>query len=211
MEFLKKLFKSSKNQSDSWTMFSTSKIEIFKMLISNGDLTFGDDFLKIKNYPFEPSIAYKQSIIKVNQIDEIDLKSYPPTINVGNELIYLTTEKKVELEEFATKHNVKSVERQWIWTWLLEPFLDTEYTLETDQRLAKLLEDYGLSIEKVKLIREEVRTQMMKYNFDTMIWEWGGFNADDVLKAMRTKYNKEEFEDFYKRVMQIALLTKITD
>lgn len=49
---------------------------------------------------------------------------------------------------------------------------------------------------------------MLKYNFDTMLWEWGGFDASDVLRAMRTKYRKEEFEDFYRRVMEIALLTK---
>ena len=43
-----------------------------------------------------------------------------------------------------------------------------------------------------------------------MLWEWGGFDASDVLRAMRAKYKKEEFGDFYRRVMEIALLTKKT-
>jgi hypothetical protein len=211
MEFIKRLFKTNKRPSDSWTMFSTSKSEVKELLVSTGQLTIGDDFLKIENYPFEPSIAYRQTIFKTNQIDDIDFKSYPPTFRVGNELIFLTSEKKIELEEFATKNNIKTVERSWIWDWILEPFLDTEYTTETDERLTKLLESYGLTTDQVKSLRAEVETQMLKYNFDTMLWEWGGFNASDVLRAMRTKYKKDEYQDFYRRVMEIALLTKKTD
>jgi len=211
MEFIKRLFKTNKKPSDSWTMFSTSKSEVRELLVSTGQLTIGDDFLKIENYPFEPSIAYGQTIFKTNQIDDIDFKSYPPTFRVGNELIYLTSEKKVELEEFATRNNIKTIERPMIWGWILEPFLDTEFTTETDQRLTKHLENYGLTADHVKSLRAEVETQMLKYNFDTMLWEWGGFDALDVLKAMRTKYKKEVFDNFYRRVMEIALLTNKTN
>ncbi|MFV0530674.1 MAG: hypothetical protein ACK5MD_04475 [Flavobacteriales bacterium] len=189
-------------------MFSTSKSEVKELLVSTGQLTIGDDFLKIENYPFEPSIAYEQTIFKTSQIDDIDFKSYPPTFRVDNELIFLTSEKKVELEEFAKKSNIKTIERPMIWGWILEPFLDTEFTTETDERLTNLLENYNLTADQVKSLRAEVETQMLKYNFDTMLWEWGGFDASDVLRAMRTKYRKEEFEDFYRRVMEIALLTK---
>jgi hypothetical protein len=211
MEFIKRLFKANKKPSDNWTMFSTSKKEVSELLVSMGQLTIGDDFLKIENYPFEPSIAYGQKIFKTDQIDDIDFQSYPPTFRVGNELIFLKSEKKVELQEFATKNNIKTIERSWIWDWILEPFLDTEYTAETDQRLTKLLESYGLTTDHVKSLRAEVEIQMLKYNFDTMLWEWGGFGASDVLKAMRTKYKKDEYEDFYRRVMEIALLTKKTN
>jgi len=210
MEFIKRLFNLDKKPSASWTMFSTSKSEVKELLVSMGQLTIGEDFLKIENYPFEPSIAYKQTIFKTNQIDDIDIKAYPPTFRVGNDLIYLTSEKKVELEEFAIRNNILIVERTWIWDWILEPFLDTEYTAETDERLTKLLMKYGLTTDQVSSLRAEVETQMLKYNFDTMLWEWSGFDASDVLRAMRTKYDKNEFENFYKRVMEIALITKKT-
>lgn len=211
MEFLKRLFKTNKRPSDSWTMFSTSKTEVKELLVSMGQLTIGDDFLKIENYPFEPSIAYRQNIFKTNQIEDIDFKSFPPTFRVGNELIYLTSERKVELEEFAKRNNIKTIERPMIWGWILEPFLDIEFTTETDQRLTKLLESYGLTTDQVKALRTEVETQMLKYNFDTILWEWGGFDALDVLKAMRTKYKKVEFDDFYRRVMEIALTKKTNE
>ena len=192
-------------------MFSTLKSEVNELLVSTGQLTIGEDYLKIENYPFEPSIAYIQANFKTDQINDIDFKSYPPTFRVGNELIFLMSEKKVELEEFAKKNKIKTVERPMIWGWLLEPFLDTEFRPETDERLTKLLNNYGLTTDQIKSLRTEVETQMLKYNFDTMLWEWGGFDTLDVLKAMRTKYNKDEYKDFYKRVMKIALLTKKTD
>lgn len=197
-------------EKDSWTMFRTSKLEVQELLVSMGQITVGNDFLKIDNYPFEPSIAYRQLIFKTNQIDDIDYMSSPPTMRVGNELIFLTAKKKVELEEFAKKNNIKTVERPMIWDWILEPFLDTELTTEDDQRLTKLLEDYGLTTDQITFLRAEVETQMLKYNFDTMLWDWIGLDASDVLRAMRTKYNKAEYEDFYSRVMKVALLTKKT-
>ena len=200
MELIKRLFKIFKS--------SNKNTEINELLISNGHLKIGEDYLKIENYPFEPSIAFKQSIFNINQIDDIDFKSYPPTFRVGNELIFLTSEKKIELEEFAKKNLIKTIERPNIWGWLLEPFLDTDYTSEIDERLTILLNDCGLTSDQIKSIREEVKVQMYKYNFDTMLWEWGGFDASDVLKAMRTSYNKEKYEDFYKKVMEIALKSK---
>ncbi|HLR24499.1 MAG TPA: hypothetical protein VK112_01445 [Fodinibius sp.] len=191
-------------------MFDTPQEEINEMLVSMGPLTIGDDSLTIQNYPFEPSIAYQQAIFRAAEIEDIDIKSSPPTIKINNELIFLDAGKKDELQKFATTNNIKTVERPPIWAWILEPFLDTEFTAETDRRLTKLLAEYSLTTDQVKMLREEVKTQMLKYNFDTMIWEWVSLGTLDVLKAMRPKYDKEQFNDFYQRVMKIALLSKTT-
>lgn len=192
-------------------MFITSKTKATGLLVSTGELTIGNDFLRIKNYPFEPSIAFRQTTFIPQEIEEIDFKSYPPTIRIKDELIFLATEKKSELGEFANKNGIKTVERKEIWGWILEPFLDTEFTEETNQRLFRLLENYGLTTEQVKALRAEVEIQMLKYNFDTMLWEWGGFSACDVLKAMRTKYDENKYREFYRRVMAISLLSEKTE
>ena len=196
MEFIKRLFKKNVKLGDSWTMFSTSKSEVTELLISNGKLTIGDDFLKIENYPFEPSIAYRQTIFRTNQIDDIDFKSYPPTFKVGSELIYLTSEKKVELEEFARKNKIKTVERPAIWGWVLEPFLDTEFTTETDIKLTKRLEDYGLSAEQVKILRAEVETQMLKYNFDTTLLNGKGLTLLTFLEQCGQNTKRTSLKTF---------------
>jgi len=188
-------------------MFNTSKEEIKELLVSLGHLTIYEDFLEIKNYPFEPSIAFSKVTFRPDEIDEIDIESHPPTIRIKDELIFLTAEKLSDLERFSTKNSIKTIHRPNIWSWVLEPFLDTEYTSETDQRIFKLLNNYGLTAESVKSLRNEVEVQMLKYNFDTLLWEWCILGALDVLRAMRTRYKKEQFKEFYERVMKIALLT----
>ncbi|MGG7551806.1 DUF7079 family protein [Chryseobacterium arthrosphaerae] len=208
MNFIRRFFKTGENTGNTWVMFRSSKSEIREFLVSLGQLSFADDSLTIKNYPFEPSIAYRQNTFPSEQIDDIDFTSSPPTCRIGNELLFLSAEQKTELKKFAGRNNIKTVKRPMIWEWILEPFLDTEFTAETDQKLTQILAKFGLTAEQVQNLRAEVETQMLKYNFDTMLWEWCGFDASDVLRAMRTKYQKAEFEDFYQRVMEIALLTE---
>jgi len=200
-----------KEVKESWTPFSTSKKEIEEMLVSMGQVIVGDDFLKIENYPFEPSIAFKQTIFKPHEIDEIDFKSYLPTIRIKDELIFLPSEKRSELENLGKRNKINIVERLGIWNAILEPFLDTEFTNEAGKRTSQFLENYGLTNEQVKTLRKEVELQMLKYNFDTTLWEWVDLNASDVLRAMMPKYNKEEFKNFYEQVMTIALLPKKSD
>jgi hypothetical protein len=204
-----------KKTSDSWTMFSTSAEDVKEMFVSVERATIGGDFLKIGNYPFEPSIAYRQKVFTPDQIDDIDLLAYPLTIRINDELIFLTGAANAtlprkygsEIRSFAKRNNIKSVERREVWGWILEPFLDTEFTPENDQKATQVLESYGLTTDQVKSLRAEVETQMLKYNFGSMLWEWCHLGTYDVLKAMRPKYNKDEFRDFYQRVMAIALLS----
>jgi hypothetical protein len=211
VKFLKQFFNTNKKPNENWTMFSTSKKEVAELIVSTGETTIGDNFIIFENYPFEPSIAFRQTTFSSDQIDDVDYKSNPPTIKINEELIFLSAQKKGELEEFAIRNKLKTIERPKIWDWILEPFLDTEYTEETDNRLTDLLESYGLAGEMVKSLRAEVEIQMLKYNFDTMLWEWFSLDTLDVLRAMRTKYDKDTYKDFYKRVMKIALSPKTAE
>ena len=180
--------------------------EIHDMLIGLGEVEIVEDFLVFTNYPFEPSIAYKQGIIAYQQIDDMDCESSPPTLRIKDELIFVSAQKTEALKAFAMRHNITQTKRPMIWEWILEPFLDTELSAQTDLKLRGILEEYGLSAESVRALRAEVETQMLTYNFDTMLWEWGSFDASDVLRAMRTTYDQKTFADFYQRVMHIALL-----
>lgn len=178
-------------------------------LVSPGAVTIGDDFLNIGHYPFEPSAAFGQITLHASQMDDLDVTSAPPTIRMGNELIFLTAEKRSELRDFASRNNVTTVERPMIWEWILEPFLDTEYSAETDRRLAGFLENYGLSVEYVQSLRSEVEKAMLRYNFDTLLWEWCSLGACDVLLAMQAYYPREKFGAFYHRAMAVALSPRV--
>lgn len=210
MNIFKRIFSSNKQSgvSEKWKMFSTSKGEVHELLVDMGEAAFDDNTITFINYPFEPSIVYKEATLNASSIDDIDTTGHPPTVKTGNELIFVGAKQRNELIKFATDNAIKTVKREDIWSWILEPFLDTEYTNETNNALNKLLAEYGLNEKSVCSLRQEVKIQMLKYNFDTMLWDWVNLNAPDVLRAMRTKYNTEEYRKFYRKVMDIALLTK---
>ncbi len=187
----------------------TSKEEITALFVDLGQVIIEQDTITFLNYPFEPSVAFKHATITAAEIDNIDPTSYPPTVKIGNELLFVRATQQDALKKFAADNNLTTVDRPDLWSWILEPFLDTEFTDETDKRLKILLAEYGLTEEFVFSLRQALGTQMIKYNFDTMLWDWTHLVAFDVLSAMSTKYNKAEYQDFYKDVMRIALLNKL--
>ena len=187
-------------------MFSTSQEELSEMFVKLGDISIGSNTIHFDNYPFAPSIAFNKKTLAADEIVNIDLKGIPPTIRIGDELIFVPATLNTELAEFAAANHIPVVDRKDLWSWLLEPFVDTEYTSEMHERLSRSLASYGLTEEKVLAIRDEVQIQMLKYNFDTMLWDWVHLGALDALSAMRTKYDAVQFADFYRRLMDIALL-----
>lgn len=175
-------------------------------MADNCQVDIGEDTIKFDHYPFKPSTAYSRKTIHATEIGDCDPAAWPPTIRVANDLIFITAEKKEELKVFAERNRIKLVNRPDIWSWILEPFLDTEFTEEDSKRINVLLLQHGLPEEIVTSLRKRVSDQMMTYNFDTGLWEWVNLNAWDVLKAMKTKYNPEEYHAFYELVMKIALI-----
>lgn len=186
--------------------FGSSEQEIKQFLSGWGDATIKETQIELRNYPFEPSFAYGNSILPASAIKNIDLTSAPPAVLINDELIFIRAELKDVLEAFAKINQIELVNRDPVWSWILEPFLDTEFTEETRSRLEKLLNQVGLDNSRVESIRNEVRDQMFKYNFDTMLWNWTFFDTIDVLMAMKPKYSQEEFANFHKEVMRIALI-----
>lgn len=63
----------------------------------------------------------------------MDIEFHPLTFRTGNELIFLSAGKKTEFK----KKQYKTVKRPMIWEWILEPFLNTEFTAETDEYFRK--------------------------------------------------------------------------
>jgi hypothetical protein len=186
-------------------MEKASPDELKQLLAPTGEVIVGDDHIEIRNYLFEPSVAFGRTTFHAAEIGDLDLTAHPPTMRIDRELIFLTAEKKAELDAFAQRNKVKIASREPIWDWILEPFLDTEFTRDQEARLESLLALHGLDPGIVGEIRKEVEVQMIKYNFDTMLWAWTGLGACDVLRAMRTAYDRDVFRIFYRRVMAVAL------
>lgn len=185
--------------------FGSTETEMKQFFFDLGEVIFDMESLTFKNYPFDNSFVSVNSKITSKEIVNICIKSAPPTIRVGDELIFISAKHREELSAFADRNKIFLSDRVELWDWILEPFLDTEFTDEHKERLYSLLEKYDLDRQNVDRIRETVKEQMMKYNFDTMLWEWVMFGALDVLQAMKPKLKPEDFNSFYKQVMEIAL------
>jgi hypothetical protein len=205
MNFLKQIFKKPGDKTFGRPFGSTDE-EIRQFFSDLGQSIISDTAITIHHYPFAPSIAYGDKTFMATDIKSIDFESDPPILQIGNELIFISAEHKDKLKQFATQNNISIIQQSPIWNWILEPFLDTEFTSEHESRLSNLLAQYGLTETEILNTRIKVKEQMMKYNFDTMLWNWTDFSAIDVLFAMRPKLSDTDFKIFYEEVMRVALL-----
>ena len=187
------------------SLFGASPRELKQFSVGLGKVSFNNEAISFENYPFENSIASIKGLIPSEDILSICTSTHPPTIRVGNELLFIAAEHKQDLFSFAKHNNLPLINRPELWDWILEPFLDTAFSDEVKARTYTRLAEYALTRQETDELRDQVGRQMMKYNFDTMLWEWGMFSALDVLLAMRPKLKRAAFKLFYDRVMEIAM------
>ncbi|MBE7639738.1 hypothetical protein GUB10_05260 [Salegentibacter sp. BLCTC] len=192
-----------KKQSAKSALINSTEHEIKRLLCGIGQSKITEKEIEISEYPFEPSIAYPNKLIKANEIDFIGADFGVCKIYLANDIVFISAEKKAELKAFADSNNINLIEYSWNWDWILEPYLDIEFTKENEKLALERLRENGIDQEEVKQIRAEVGKQMFKYNFETMLWDWCSLNLVDVLSAMRVKYDKDEFREFYKRAIEI--------
>ena len=185
--------------------FGTKQEEITEFFKDYSKINIADNYIIVEEYLFEPSIALSKQIIKSSEIENIDIVNFPLTLQIKNELIFISVELKSELIEFATNNNIPIVKRTNIWGKILEPFLDMKFDKKNLKPINILLAKWGLSYQLVTKIRKHVAMQILKYNFDTRL-RLDCFFVADVLSAMRPKLNKKEFRLFYNKAMKIALV-----
>lgn len=203
MNFIKKIFKSKKKKSLKGAFFNASEYEMKNLLCGIGKSEIQENKILITDYPFEPSVAYPQKKITVKEINSICVDFGVSKIYIANDIVFVTAEKKDELKKFAERNKIELSKHSWNWDWILEPYIDTEFTEEIKKQVSERLNENGIGKLEVDKIRSEVAKQMYKYNFDTMLLDWCSLSLPDVLSAMRVKYNTEEFREFYKRALEI--------
>ncbi|MFD2034452.1 hypothetical protein ACFSKL_06600 [Belliella marina] len=180
------------------------------LLCGIGKSNITDRQIQFSDYPFEPSYVYPNKTIQANEIDSMSVDFGICKIHIADDIVFVSAVKKEELKEFAKNNKIELTETSWNWDWILEPYLDTEFTKESEKRVLEKLIENGFEKKEVDKIRVEVGKQMYKYNFDTMLWDWCSLGLSDVLSAMRAKYNESEFREFYKRAIEIDKRKKNT-
>ncbi|QDO94596.1 hypothetical protein FNB79_11680 [Formosa sediminum] len=206
MKFLnvfKHIFKTKSKKSILDDFHTTKNSNGLSLLCGVGYAEINELDIIITNYPFEPSIAFPNKRFLPKDIDAISIDFGMCTLEIADDIVFISSEYKDKLKLFATRYNIKLIPHRWNWDWILEPYLDTEFTPENEKNTLKRLTDKGFLKEEIEAIRQEVETQMYAYNFDTMLWDWCSLGLHDVLSAMRAKYNPIVFRAFYKKALEL--------
>ncbi len=121
-------------------------------------------------YFFKQSPVHKTKKIDRDQISEINLNTYPPSLVYHhNEIIFLRDESKEELEIFAKNNSIPVVDRFDIWEHINRPFLDTEFEEYEKSMSIQQLDENGISKSELNRIRIKAGKTMC-INF--LVWEW---------------------------------------
>jgi hypothetical protein len=143
-------------------------------------------------------------------IRDADPAATPPEIRtVSGETLFVPAEQRGQLERFCRANQIPIRTRADVWSDLLEPFLDSEFTPEDDAATLRRLLRAGLTAAEVAGIRARVGPLMRAYN----AIHWDGFHLGlaDLLDAVATISLPErdraelgETASFYAWAMRIA-------
>lgn len=164
---------------------------------------FADDSIKFDDYPFRPASAYKSRSVTRSIIRDVDLSKTPPEVRlITGEILFISSTQRQELEHFAEELGIPIVEREDVWHDLLEPFLDTQFSISHHKRSFRRLQRQGFSLSEIRQIRSKVSKPMRLYN--GFFWDWTHLGLMDVLEAVERVSFRWTFKSFYKYAMQIA-------
>lgn len=181
------------------------------------NITFTECGIRFEDYPYAPASVYPDGEILYTEIQEINSQAAPPEVwTKGGDILFISAMHKEELKAKANEHDIPDVSRIDVWGLILDPFLDTTFTEEEQERTLKRLEEQGASREEVLRLREELNDVMIAYNFDSMLWDWVHLGLSDALDARmgklsgkRFKISDEEFEKFYREAIALARKGKV--
>lgn len=179
------------------------------------EVEFKNDGIYFCDYPFPPASVFPNGKLSYEQILEIGaLASEVRTKE--REILFIPAKNREDLQRVAAERSIPVVKRIDVWSLILEPFLDTEFSPEQQERTLSVLEDNGVSRKECQKIRASLRLCMYSYNFLSGLWDWCSLDLSDVLDARMGKLSgwwfrlsPRKYRKFYAEAMEIAFRGKI--
>ena len=176
------------------------------------DIEFREDGVAFRAYLFEPASVYPSGKLSYGAIREVLPAMWPPEIRThSGEVLFVSATQKDQLLAAATQHALPIVARVDIWALILEPFLDTEFSQQSQQRTLEILHESGVDRELCEALRREFGPAMYHYNFATFLWEWVHLGLFDLFSALSSVPHKllpwrrgRSLATFYWEAMEIA-------
>jgi hypothetical protein len=167
-------------------------------------LIFHEEAIEIKQYEFQISTVREFPIIPVANINEVNLRTSPPSIVINhNEVIFVEAKFRKAFIEFVKRTGLKVEDRFDIWEAINEAFLDTEFTAHHKERTLAQLAENGFAAEEVSAIRAQIKDVMT--GWAAVAWEWNYLGHYDLLLNKKQSFLLHFPKDFYWWTMEIAL------
>ncbi|MCY1075326.1 hypothetical protein [Archangium lansingense] len=166
-------------------------------------IRFEPGALVLRGYPFPR--GSRPSRIPAEALSEVCVGWFPPAVRTREgEYLFVPAAQAQELADFASRHGIPFVRRNDVWSFILEEFLDTEFSPELQEGALRYLESNGVSRAETQAMRERVGKRMLALT--TLTWEWQHYGLYDVLSAMRpfTFITGGSFSRFYEESMRLA-------
>ncbi|KAA2261634.1 hypothetical protein F0L68_16295 [Solihabitans fulvus] len=148
------------------------------------EVSFAEDSIRFLGYDFLGSTVHPAGVVTVPQLRDADWIALPlEVVTTSGETLFVPSRQRVALQRFCRHNDVPHRQRPDVWGDLLEPFLDTSFTVEHEIDTETRLREAGLRRDEVADIRGRLTPLMNAYNFDSMLWEWCYLGLFDLLRA----------------------------
>jgi hypothetical protein len=159
-------------------------------------------------YPFPGARVHPSGAVPWSEVVEVDPDGFPPEIRLAGETLFISGDRAIELRREAAAHGVPVASRVDVWGLLLEPFLDTTFSLAEEERTLAAIERIGIPRREAKRIRKRVEGRMLAYN--AICWEWVHLGMWDLFQAhlphplIGAIFGDEAFRELYRWAQEIA-------
>jgi len=169
------------------------------------DLHFTSTGIQFLSYPFEPASIFPSGLLPLENVVEVDPFGGPPMVlSRSGDFLMIPAPRLADLRAWAISAGVPCIRRVDVWHLLLEPFIDTTYSLEHRQQTIRQLKAIGLTRSQIRSIRLRSALRMFAFNF--IHWDWVHLGLDDYLHAMQPLRTRSRFRQIYWQAMKIARL-----
>ncbi|MBK9974922.1 MAG: hypothetical protein IPP14_09130 [Planctomycetes bacterium] len=167
---------------------------------------FKDSGIRFLAYDFPQASVWPDKACPARAIRDADPDDALPSLRLNSgEVLFVTAEQKDDLCAWLDAQGVPIRRHLDVWYLLLEPFLDTEFSAEHQQKTLDRLEEAGLDRIAVDELRAEFGPWMYRYNITDMLWDWVHLGQCDLLCAIG-RYAPDQLDDWYWRSHRIANL-----
>lgn len=175
-------------------------------------ITITETGIQFQSYPFSAASVYGGGLLAWERVREIGVCASPPELRTHQgEVLFVAGSQQDELLSAAQQHALPCIQRADVWSWLLEPFLDSEFDAASRAATDALLAASGMLPHESAALRERFAPLMSAYNFGGGRWAWAHLGLYDLLLASQLAVRGElrceladDFRTLYWQAMQIA-------